>query len=80
MNPVPALVLNKTRCTQAQQLTGTQDPPYWAELLPMLELYAVEIGNSQRPCRFYLSRLLEQVSERAGLTIISNRQGMLSIK
>ena len=37
---VPALVFNKTRCTLAQKLTGTQNPRLWAERLPTLELYA----------------------------------------
>lgn len=37
---VPALVMNKTRCTIATKLTGTPNPAKWAELLPILELYA----------------------------------------
>ena len=36
----PVLVLNKTRCTLAQKLTGTPNPRRWAELLPPLEIYA----------------------------------------
>ncbi|MBE2198484.1 MAG: hypothetical protein IAE79_07715 [Anaerolinea sp.] len=37
---VPSLVLNKTRCTLATQLTNTPNPAKWVGLLPRLELYA----------------------------------------
>jgi hypothetical protein len=37
---VPALVMNKTRCTLATKLTGTPNPARWAKAMPALELYA----------------------------------------